>query len=45
MMNNAQSGNVDGHYTIASKMTDIATGKEDANFSTPQGKYLFLAAI
>lgn len=41
MMNNAQLGNVFGHYTIASKLTEVVTGKEDANFSTPQGKYKF----
>lgn len=40
-MQNAQAGNVTGHYTIASKLTDIVTGKEDANFSSPQGKYKF----
>lgn len=41
MMDNAESGNVAGHYTTASKLTDVVTGKEDANFSAPQGKYKF----
>ena len=41
MMNNAQTGNIAGHDTIASALTDIVTGKEDANFSSPKGKYNF----
>ena len=32
MMNDAQTGNITGHNTIASALTNIVTGKEDANF-------------
>ena len=35
MMNDAQTGNITGHNTIASALTNIVTGKEDANFSSP----------
>lgn len=41
MMNDAQTGNITGHNTIASALTNIVTGKEDANFSSPNGKYSF----
>lgn len=41
MMNKAQTGSIDGILTVASKLTDVVTGKEDANFSSPQGKYKF----
>lgn len=41
MMNNAQTGNIAGHNTIACALTDIVTGKEDANFSSQKGKYNF----
>lgn len=41
MMNDAQTGNITGHNIIASALTNIATGKEDANFSSPNGKYNF----
>ena len=40
-MNDAQTGNITGHNTIASALTNIVTGKEDANFSSPNGKYNF----
>lgn len=41
MMNDAQTGNITVHNTIASALTNIVTGKEDANFSSPNGKYNF----
>ena len=41
MMNNAQSNNIKGYHTTAEKLADIVTGREDANFSSPQGKYKF----
>ena len=41
MMNDAQTGNITGRNTIASALTNIVTGKEDANFSSPNGKYNF----
>lgn len=41
MMSNVQTGGVTGHNTIASALTDIITGKEDANFASPAGKYKF----
>ena len=41
MMNDAQTGNITGHNTIASALPNIVTGKEDANFSSPNGKYNF----
>ena len=41
MMNDAQTGNITGHNTIASALTNIVTGKEDANFSSPNRKYNF----
>lgn len=41
MMRNAQYGNVEGTFTIASKLTDVLTGKEDANFASSKGKYKF----
>ena len=41
MMRNAQYGNVEGTFIIASKLTDVLTGKEDANFASSKGKYKF----
>lgn len=41
MMRNAQYGSVEGTFTIASKLTDVLTGKEDANFASSKGKYKF----
>lgn len=41
MMSNVQTGGVTGHNTIASALTDIITGKEDANLASPAGKYKF----
>lgn len=41
MMSNVQTGEVTGHNTIASALTNIITGKEDANFASPIGKYKF----
>ena len=41
MMCKAQCGNIDGTFTVASKLTDVVTGKEDANFASPKGKYKF----
>ena len=29
----AQYGNIEGTFTVASKLTDVVTGKEDANFA------------
>ena len=40
-MNNALSGNISGKYVTASQLTNVITGKEDANFSSPSGKYKF----
>ena len=40
-MHNAQSGDIDGTFTVASNLVDVITGKEDANFSSSQGKYKF----
>ena len=37
----AQYGNIEGTFTVASKLTDVVTGKEDANFASPNGKYKF----
>ena len=41
MMNNVLTGNIAGYNTIAAALTDVVTGKEDANFSSPIGKYKF----
>lgn len=41
MMSKSQTGSIDGLFTVASKLTDVVTGNEDANFSSPQGKYKF----
>lgn len=41
MMAKAESRKLDGEYTIAKRLTSIITGKEDANFSVPNGKYKF----
>lgn len=41
MMNNALSGSISGKSVTASKLTNVITGKEDANFSSPSGKYKF----
>lgn len=35
MMCKAQYGNIEGTFTVASKLTDVVTGKEDANFASP----------
>ena len=42
MMCKAQYGNIEGTFTVASKLTDVVTGKEDANFASPNGKYKFI---
>ena len=41
MMCKAQYGKIEGTFTVASKLTDVVTGKEDANFASPNGKYKF----
>ena len=41
MMNNAQFGRVCGKYVTVSQLTNVITGKEDANFSSTSGKYKF----
>ena len=41
MMCKAQYGNIEGTFTVASKLIDVVTGKEDANFASPNGKYKF----
>lgn len=41
MMCKVQYGNIEGTFTVASKLTDVVTGKEDANFASPNGKYKF----
>ena len=41
MMAKAVSHKLDGKYTVAKNLTQIITGKEDANFSEPNGKYKF----
>jgi len=41
MMAKAYSGKRKGIFTIAKSLTDVVTGKEDANYSVPNGKYKF----
>ena len=41
MMAKAKSNKIKGKYAIAKNLTHIITGKEDANFSVPNGKYKF----
>ena len=36
MMCKAQYGNIEGTFTVASKLTHVVTGKEDANFASPE---------
>lgn len=43
-MNDAQTGNITGHNTIASALTNIVTGKEDANFHHQIGNIISLLA-
>ena len=41
MMSDALANRLPGYFSTASKITAIVTGKEDANFSVPYGKYKF----
>ena len=41
MMANAATHKLSGEYTIAQNLAIVVTGKEDANFSVPNGKYKF----
>lgn len=41
IMCQAQKGTLNGRTVAASELTDVITGKEDANFSTPNGRYKF----
>lgn len=41
MMAKAATHKLSGEYTIAQNLATIVTGKEDANFSVPNGKYKF----
>ena len=41
IMSKARKQMITGTHTIAKTLTDIITGKEDANFSSPNGKYKF----
>lgn len=41
MMAKAAAKTIAGKFVVAKNLTDIVTGKEDANFSTPNGKYKF----
>ena len=41
MMAKAATHKLSGEYTIAQNLTTVVTGKEDANFSVPNGKYKF----
>ena len=41
MMCQSQKGTLSGEIVVTSELTDVITGKEDANFSTPNGKYKF----
>lgn len=41
MIAKANSNQIKGKFVTAKEMTDITTGKEDANFSTDNGKYKF----
>ena len=41
MMAKAENHKLAGKYTVARNLTSVVTGKEDANFSVPNGKYKF----
>lgn len=41
MMAKAATHKLSGEYTIAQDLATVVTGKEDANFSVPNGKYKF----
>lgn len=41
MMAKAATHKLSGEYTIAQNLATVVTGKEDANFSAPNGKYKF----
>ena len=41
MMAKAATHKLSGEYTIAQNLATVVTGKEDANFSVPNGKYKF----
>ena len=41
MMAKAATHKLSGEYTIAQNLATVVTGKEDANFSVPNGKYMF----
>ncbi len=41
MMHEAENGILDGRFTNAAELAEVITGKEDANFSTTDGKYKF----
>mgnify|MGYP000295480327 FL=1 len=41
MMTKASTHKLSGEYTIAQNLATAVTGKEDANFSVPNGKYKF----
>lgn len=41
MMAKAATHKLSGKYTIAQNLATVVTGKEDANFSVPNGKYKF----
>ena len=41
MMAKAMAKTIAGKFVVAKDLTDIITGKEDANFSAPNGKYKF----
>ncbi|MCI6009977.1 MAG: restriction endonuclease subunit S [Anaerostipes hadrus] len=41
MMAKVANHKLSGEYTIAQNLTTVVTGKEDANFSVPNGKYKF----
>ena len=41
MMSKATTHKLPGKYTIAQNLATVVTGKEDANFSVPNGKYKF----
>ena len=41
MMANAAKGQIAGHYIKAVSITEVITGKEDANFASVDGEYKF----
>lgn len=41
MMSQAMKNEIHGHFTTVSKLSEVVTGKEDANFSTFNGKFKF----